>query len=411
MESKNMNANDQAEYHQDNSILFALFTIWSLIVICRPQDYFSLIGHLRPALVLGLLLLLLSALKTNKKPVDIVNNSQLRLYRYMLIMLMISIPFSYYRSGSLFDLLQYSSVAIFVFMFYVYVNTILRLRKLLFLYCIGIGLYGIAILLKGSFEEGRISFGTMFDPNDIAFYILSFITLNLIFMTKNNSLFVRTISLFNITTGLIIILKTGSRGGLVALLMVIAFLLFSKNRVFNTSLITKAAILMMVFLLLQFINFNNARYKTILDLRDDYNTTGEEGRIAIWKSGMKMMFTHPFTGVGFNRFPEGAGRDREARGLDSAKWQTAHNSLIQIGAETGIIGFILFWVLSLNAFKIFSRISRNSESGELAAIGEFAKVGFLGLFVGAMFLSQAYSVYWAFYIGFSAVMKRFAEDL
>lgn len=395
------------EPQQNSWLLLTCFSVWSFIILCRPQDYITFLGYIRPGMTLGIITLILWVLFSNKN-IEYIADNQIRLYKYMIIVLVMSVPFSYYPGASLNDLFIYCPVILFVFLFNKLVNTISQMRNMLFVYCIGIGMYGIAILINGSIAEGRISFGTMFDPNDLAFYVLSFICLNFIFTTANNKTYIRTISTINIITGLLIIIKTGSRGGLIALLTVIAYLLFTKSYVLRTTFITKCAVLIVAILSLQFIDINE-RYKTILDVQDDYNSKGEEGRIAIWKSGMKQMLTHPFTGVGFNRFPEGIGRDRDIRGLDSAKWQTAHNSLIQIGTETGVLGFILFGVLSYNAFTIFARIAKKSKNEELAKIGAIAKVGFIGHFISAMFLSQAYSVYWAFYIVFSAILRRFDE--
>ena len=43
---------------------------------------------------------------------------------------------------------------------------------------------------------------------------------------------------------------------------------------------------------------------------------------------------------------------------------------------------------------------------KLKKIGEMGLAGFIGMFTAAFFLSQAYSLYWAFYIMFSAVAFR-----
>ncbi len=38
-------------------------------------------------------------------------------------------------------------------------------------------------------------------------------------------------------------------------------------------------------------------------------------------------------------------------------------------------------------------------------------LGFVGMFTAAMFLSQAYSLYWVFYVAFSAVANQlFAQE-
>jgi O-antigen ligase len=325
--------------------------------------------------------------------------------------MIIGVPFSYYRSASLMDVFNYASInTMFFFLFYKLVNTIAKLRSLLFAYCSGVAIYAIYILKFGNFSDSRISFGTMFDPNDIAFYIISFLTFNLLFITKDNKGYKRIISIINIMIGLIVILKTGSRGGLIALITVFAYLLFAKTRTVKLSFMTKGALVLIAIVSLLFVNMNSDRYKTILDLQNDYNVTDETGRIAIWKIGTRLMLSHPFTGIGMNRFSEGVGRDREERGFHAAEWQAPHNSLVQIGAETGIFGLILFCLMSSNAFKITGQIIGKSRSEELVKISEMARAGFIGLFLSAMFISQAYSVYWVFYIVLSAVMKYMLDN-
>lgn len=396
--------------HQESTAFMAVFGVWSFLMLCRPQDYLPFLGYVRPVFVLGLVALCIWFLnpKNNKKEVP--TDSQLKLYGCLILVMILSLPFSYYLRLSLTGLISYCSVVLFVFLFYRLMDSSERIRRMLFVYCIGIAVYGLSILTKGTLMEGRIAFGTMFDPNDIAFYMISFITFNLLFITGDNSGLVRLISLTSIMLGLLIIVKTGSRGGFIALTAVLSFFLLNRSTAFKISVLRKGMLVLLAIISLQFADLDMKRFRTIMDYKDDYNSTSEEGRIAIWKSGMKMMATHPLAGVGLNSFPEGLGREKEARGLDSAKWQAAHNSLVQIGAETGIFGFILFLILSLNAYRIFAGIAREREATLLAKLAVLAQAGFIGHFIAAMFLSQAYSVNWAFYIVLSATMNRLRTE-
>lgn len=392
--------------HQESTAFPTVFGVWSFFMLCRPQDYLPFLAYLRPGLTLGLIAFCLWFFRAKKSGKEVPADNQLKLYGYLTLVMILSIPFSLYRSSSLKGVISYGSVILFVVLFYKLMNNSTKIRKLLFVYCIGIAAYGLSIMTQGSLMEGRISFGAMFDPNDIAFYMISFITFNLFFISRDNSGLVRLISMVSLLLGLLIIIKTGSRGGFIALMAVLAFFLFNKSAVLNLSFLHKGLLVLLAIISLQFIDLDLGRFRTIMDYKVDYNATSEEGRIAIWKRGIKMMVTHPLTGVGFNSFPEGLGRDREARGLGSARWQTAHNSLVQIGAETGIIGFILFLVLSLNAYRIFAETARGGGDAWLAKLGVLAQAGFIGHFVASMFLSQAYSVYWAFYIALSAVLTH-----
>lgn len=390
--------------HRESNALFVLFGLWTFILLCRPQDYFTALGHLRPNLTLGIITLLFGLItKTyefNKTP-----SKQLRYYYCLVALLVLGIPFSLYRRGSLMDLINYGSVVMFVYLFYRVVTSTKKLSKLIHIYCLGVCVYTVYILKFGTFTDERMAFGGMFDPNDIAFFILSFIFFNILFLSKNNRMSIRLISAFSMLIGIIVIIKTGSRGGLLSLMAVLLFLMFARFKTIRLSFFVKAAVAVAAISSLQFMDMNIDRYKTIMNIKSDYNVTDEEGRVSIWKIGMRLMLTHPLTGVGLSQFPHGVGLDREARGLPSAKWHTAHNSMVQIGAETGVLGLILFCLMSFNVIKITGCVINKSQSEALVKLAEMTRASFIGHFISAMFLSQAYSVYWAFFVVLSAVLK------
>lgn len=389
------------------SMLFILFGIWSFVLLCRPQDYLNFLGPLRLGLVLLIITTICYFIHKNKLPASVPNN-QIKLYTYLIIVIVLSIPFSYYRRLSMNEFMLYCNVIVFFFLFYRTIDSLSKLRILLFLYCLGTSMYAVFSWRSGDYSGERLSFGNTFDPNDIAYFIVSFITFNLLFLQKNNNNLIRFVSGINILVSTIALLKTGSRGGLISLLLVSTVLLFSKTKTLNLSFVKKAVICILAFISIQFVGMNTERYKTILNPKTDYNYNDEEGRISLWKMGVGFMVSHPITGIGLNCFNEAIGREREKRGL-APKWQTAHNSLIQIGAETGFIGFFLFATLSFNAFKIFGKIVNKSENEDLLRMGEMARAGFIGHFVSSLFLSQAYSIYWAFYIVLSAVLKSIQD--
>lgn len=389
------------------NITSVLFSLWSFIVLCRPQDYLLFLEMLRPCLTFGLITFasfILTQTSINKEIVS----GQFKLFLMLILIMIIGIPFSYYRSESLKDVFSYASASImFYFLFYQLVNDIGRIRRLLFLYCCGATIYAIYQLLFGIGE--RLSFGTMFDPNDISFFLINFIFFNLLFINKNNKVYMRLIGLINILVCSAVILKTGSRGGVVAFASVFAFLLFAHIRTINISFFKKAFLLTLIFISLLLSTTNYERYRTILDIEDDYNWVDETGRVAIWKIGLKLVLSNPLTGVGVGRFNEGVGRDREERGLQ-ARWQSAHNSFVQIGAESGVIGLILYVMMTCKVFSITSLILKKSQSDDFVKISEMAKAGFIGHVVCAMFLSQAYSIYWVFYIVLSAKLHQLLNE-
>jgi O-antigen ligase len=228
--------------------------------------------------------------------------------------------------------------------------------------------------------------------------------LNLVFIGRDYKIWIRLACLISFGFSFFLILLTGSRGGLLALVAVSGMLLLSRSRVIKLSHKTLFILIAVVFM--SFAPINWERYSTIMDVDEDYNLTAEAGRIGIWKIGLRAMWENPLLGVGVGNINMAIGIDRERRGLESQKWQTAHNMVVQIGAETGVAGLSLFLIISFNVFRFLFKLPKYSNSKVMVRISEMGRVGFLGLFVSGMFLSQAYSLYWAFYVVFSAVVNR-----
>ncbi len=388
-------------------ILFLVFCLWLFVLVSRPQDIFPSLSPLRPALLLSIIVFIVLIFRSH----DLIQKRffqerQNKLFMYMIFFMMLSIPFALYRRLSFeYFFTVYSIVILFYYLFYGIVDSISRLRTVILLGCIGNGLYLTYSVATGTMIGGRLFFGDMFDANDLAFFALSFLPFNLIFISRDNSKLIRVACLGFFIVGMLLILLAGSRGGMLALATVIAVALCTtKSRVISRPL--KVVFIPLCIILLSFAPANFERFKTIINLEDDYNLQAETGRVAIWKAGVRIMFENPLTGVGVINFPEAIGTDRQIRGSESLEWQAAHNMLVQIGTETGIIGITLFILMSMNVFRILGRARKDSDSGQLAKIAEMGRLGFLGLFVSGMFLSQAYSIFWAFYISFSASISQ-----
>src|SRR5258708_33328068 len=93
--------------------------------------------------------------------------------------------------------------------------------------------------------------------------------------------------------------------------------------------------------------------------KDDYNHTSETGRMQIWSRGIGYMLANPLLGVGPNNFPAAEGTlsplaERQQYGI-GVRWNAAHNSFVQIGAELGLPGLTLFVAVIASAFAALRR--------------------------------------------------------
>src|SRR5207248_1911845 len=192
--------------------------------------------------------------------------------------------------------------------------------------------------------------------------------------------------------------KTGSRGGFLGLVTVGGYLLL---RLRGVSTLQRVATVALLAILLSTLASDKyfERMGTMLHLSQDYNWSGksETGRLAIWRRGLGYMIDHPFLGVGAAAFPVAEGtlapeaqeQRRYGRGF---KWSAAHNSFIQIGAELGVGGLILFVALFAAAFRVLGRL-RAVPLVEIAVLAQILTGSLVAFIVTASLLSQAYSAY------------------
>lgn len=105
---------------------------------------------------------------------------------------------------------------------------------------------------------------------------------------------------------------------------------------------------------------------------------------------------------------------RESLGLPPI-WQATHNSFLQIGAEVGLIGFMVFILIILRSLITFLHISKieatSNEAREISTLGGLMFLGFIGHLVTANFLTQGYSIYFVMYFALAAVIRRLQTEL
>lgn len=263
-------------------------------------------------------------------------------------------------------------------------------------------LYGIMQLYNIS--PGIVSnqfkvIGTLGNPDYFAGYLVSVapFALGIFLLSKNQKIFTkffRIIALISFLGCLFILPSTLSRASWLACSAGIAFILWQKYHfteklkiIFNTKIkmVSVVAISLIIFLVI---------------IAGVYQIKPESafGRILLWKVSLNMIEENPLVGVGFNKFDvaynnyqadyfaKGNGSNTEKLLADNVRH--AHNEYLQIGAEIGLIGLLIFLGIIFSAFK-FS--VKNAQPNALllvtdkAIINISAKAGLIGLLVFALF--------------------------
>jgi len=257
----------------------------------------------------------------------------------------------------------------------------------------------------------------MFDPNDTAYVLLSLFPLCLFFVRFNEGLLKRLVAVAAIIGSIAVILQTGSRGGILGFGAVLLILLLTKVGGIGTSYKWLIVVMLVSTLLFFRDSIYVERYLTLTDISSDYNVDDPGGRIELWKGAIALSLTNPITGVGFDCFTYAHFLAKAAAGESYLRYHAIHNSYLQISTEIGLIGFGVFMLIIVRSFSTFLRASRiqvqpeTREISEMSALGGLMLLGFAGLLVSALFLSQGYSTVLTFYFGLAAAMGRIGAGL
>jgi len=284
-------------------------------------------------------------------------------------------------------------------------------------YFVAIALYSVVVL--GRFNVGgddwRLNKLYYYDANDFATVAVTALPLGIYFALRGRRLWVRVGAALGsaaITTAFI---WTGSRGGFVAAIGVIAFILVGYSTIALRWRLTSLAVVVTLVVGLASDAYWE-KMRSLLHPAEDYNLESQEGRKAIWLRGIGYMLGHPVFGVGAGNFPTAEGtispraaRQSVGRGV---KWQAAHNSYVQVGAELGIPGLCFFVGMIVSAWlgllrrRPWPNGADRPRDPRGRPLAQALAASLLGFAVGAFFLSLAYTEALYVLVALAAGLRR-----
>lgn len=191
-------------------------------------------------------------------------------------------------------------------------------------------------------------------------------------------------SIFLITVAMVL---AASRGGFLGLVAATLLLLYrSRKRWRNLALVAALAPVILFLPLAPIQRLVHPNYS---------DREAQDARLVAWRAGLRMLSAHPLAGVGLGNFKASmiAYRDR-----DDTIVSIAHNTYLEVAAETGIPALLLFLVLIGVSCASLERSRRRAIRlrGELLsqmALG--MEAGVLGFAVSIFFLSAEYQkLFW-----------------
>ncbi|UCG61165.1 MAG: O-antigen ligase family protein [Candidatus Zixiibacteriota bacterium] len=243
------------------------------------------------------------------------------------------------------------------------------------------------IATTGQYTSGEVGGGFIGDENDFAMAINMMVPFAFFgfFYLKGKAKFFSGIML---VTYVLAVISSFSRGGWVGLAAVITYGMFNvrkKLAVFGVILLlgTTAAI------------FAPAQYWDEVSSVTDTSESTASARLRYWDAGVRMFFDRPIIGVGASN--GGIHMPAYVRGFRDAntQWGRAfHGTWIQVLAELGIIGSIIYLIMIVIVFRWVYRIRRLKVPGDTDNLSYYLATSIIGSLIGyfvtATFLSTAY---------------------
>ncbi len=369
----------------------------------RLHQLFPVLLPLKPALVSAVLAIALYALRpSGPRRIDRIRAPTTTYVLLLLLWMALSVPGALNQGRAFWALAgDFVKTVILYVLIVASVRGFRDVERLAFVYFSAALIFALVVLARFQVGSADWRLGTLYDydANDFATFAVSAMPLGLCLALSPGKLHRRLIGALGLGPLLVAFVWSGSRGGLLALLATIAFLLSrytavrAKWRVLGAALIVAALT-----------TVASAKYwtqmTTLLHPHEDYNLTSEVGREKTWRRGIGYMLAHPLFGLGADNFAEAEGTISPRASLHQygigVRWNAPHNSFVQVGAELGVPGLVLLLAVIGSAWALLRRVGRSHAASDVKQRGpphlaQALMASLLGFVVGAFFLSLAYS--------------------
>ena len=193
---------------------------------------------------------------------------------------------------------------------------------------------------------------------------------------------------------------TGSRGGLLGLgVTILLFALRSERRIIGLALIP-AFILVFVW------QGGSVMKERAVRITEYHQKGSAEDRLQSWRAALRMIRAHPLSGVGLASYGPAFPH------YSDKKPREAHNTLLQIAAESGVLAGIMYIAIVVSSLRALwrngIRLKRESQDAMytfLFAANEATLVAFTGLVVCSVFLSlQDFEIFYCLVVMTNSVL-------
>jgi O-antigen ligase len=406
---------------------------WDLLLVCvgvyvatavgRMHEVFPVLLVLKPALVaavLGVGLWLLQ--QSGPRRAGLLRSPTLTCLVGLVAWSAMSVPAALNQGAAFQGWIDFVTTVVMCLVLAGSARGVRDVERLAFVYFAVTVVYAAVVLSRfetgGGATDWRLSRLYYYDANDMATLIVSALPIGLYFVLSRGRTTVRLFAVAGLGLLAMGLMRSGSRGGFIALLAVAAFVLLALTTVPARSRVLGLVVILAVASVTASDQYWT-QMQTLLRPNEDYNLTSDGGRMRIWGRGVGYMTDRPVLGVGLGNFQVAEGTispfaQLQERGI-GVRWGAAHNSFIQAGAELGVPGLIFFVALLLSVFRSLRRVARralraNPPDPNLSRLAQTLMATMVGWVVGAFFLSLAFTDMLYTLVGLSLALGKAARS-
>jgi O-antigen ligase len=392
---------------QQNRLTFAYGTIvvfWAFYYF-RPQDIFTSLYVIPEAKILGVVALLGLIVGTLGQGRGIQLTNDAKLVLLLFCWFCVCVPFASWKGGAAQIVLEFSKVVIMTLMISLAVNSVKRLRTLLFVQASATAIMAVVgcFFFRGLM---RLHMGTGLygNPNDFAIIIQLNWPICFGFLLAARNPFKKLLW----ATGLIFMLwavtLTYSRSGFLATTAAVIYSFYEfgiKGK--RKYLVVVAGFLALFLMPVLLPSHYGRRLESIVNPSIDPMDQGSaDARRQLLIMSLKLTAQHPIFGVGPGQFQN-----------ITQTWFLTHNTYTQLSSETGIPGILIFILILRQAFRNLKEIShteRFRSDPEAQVFASTLRAAFVGYLVSAFFAAYGYELFIYALVAFTGVLYNACKE-
>jgi O-antigen ligase len=331
--------------------------------ISRIHQHYGFLGAIRP----GITLLALGGLFAVMSPKSIdlsgFSTRPIAIVTAIVVLACVSVPLGISMGNSARFLLE-----AFFRMLAVYVLVLLAIRgprdlsHFVWAFVIAVAILtwmAIFVFNLGKGMEGQLRLGNMYmyDSNDLGVFLLIGIPLTLVVMETSGKMGKAFGALLLVAIG-VSLARSGSRGAFLGLISLAGAFFVWANHISLGKRFAAVGVIMLALVATSPPGYWE-QMASLTSPKEDYNWASETGRRMLAKRGFGYMLQYPVAGVGIANFNKAewqlSSMAQEVGRVKGIRGAAAHNSWVQIGAELGVTGLVLWVSLIFGTLLVVAR--------------------------------------------------------